>query len=162
MDEHIGLDLADHVRLIAGVMTNLLARLDKSEDYDRLYDKVNPEQALVLQQEVKNLAGLMRDLVNEADQLLIASLDGQRKAVIGNKVIEVRRAYRRTWDTPLLAGAVAACVLEGERIPEVDKVVEALVSVARLEWRVTDLAKLGISDEKYCEKELGRATVSVT
>lgn len=161
MEDHIGLDLTDHVRLITGVMENLLARLDKSEDYDRMYDEVNPEQALALQQEVKKLSGLMRDLVNEADQLLIASLDGQRKAIVGEKVVEVRRSYRRTWDTPLLAGAVAACVLEGERIPEVDKVVEALVAVARMEWRVTDLAKLGIDDEKYCDKELGRATVSV-
>jgi hypothetical protein len=162
MDEHIGLDLVDHVRLIASVTANLLSRLDNSADYDRLYNKVQPEQALALQQEVKNLAGLVRDLVNEADQLLIASLDGAKKAVVGDKVVEVRRAYKRTWDTPLLAGAVAACVLQGERIPEVDKVVEALLAVARMEWRVTDLAKLGIEDERYCEKELGRPTVSVT
>jgi hypothetical protein len=158
VDEHLGLDLVDHARLIAGVLTKLIGRFDTPG----LFEGIKPEQALAFHQETKNLAGLARDLVSEADTLLIASMDGERKQLIGDKTVEVRRSYKRTWDTPLLAGAVAACVLEGERIPEVDKVVEALVSVARMEWRVTDLAKLGISDEGYCSRELGRAQVSIT
>jgi hypothetical protein len=158
MDEHIGLDLIDHARLVAGVLTKLIERFDRPG----LHEGVQPEAALALHQEAKALAGLVRDLVSEADTLLIASMDGERKQLIGDKTVEVRRAYNRTWDTPLLAGAVAACVLEGERIPEVDKVVEALVEAARLEWRVTAIDKLGLESDKYCTKELGRAQVQIT
>lgn len=158
MDEHLGLDLLDHVRLVAGIVVKATERFGDPD----LFTATGPEQALALHLEIKNLSGLVRDLMAEADRLLITAMAGERKALIGEHTVEIRRAYKRTWDTPLLAGAVAACVLEGERIPEVDKVVEAFVNVARLEWRVTELEKLGIADEVYCIKELGRPTVQIT
>lgn len=158
MEEHIGLDMVDHTRLVAGILTKLIERFDD----DTLFKGIQPEEALALHTEAKNLSGLVRDLASEVDGLLIASMDGERKQLIGDKVVEVRRSYRRTWDTPLLAGTVAARVLEGERIPEVDRVVQAFVTVARLEWRVTELERLGIDTDPYCQKELGRATVQVT
>lgn len=154
----VGLDLAEHAQLVAGILERLVNRFDD----EAVYEHTRPAGALALYELSRLLTGLARDLASETDRLLIASLDGQHKAIIGDKLVEVRRAYKRTWDTPLLAGAVAATVLEGERIPEVDTVVEALVKVARLDWRVTALTDLGIDSDDYCRKELGRATVSVS
>lgn len=152
-----GVDLLGHLRLANTVVEKLLGRFDD----ERLYIVAQPEECLALHAEAKILRGHVADIAREVDRLLIASLDGERKAVVGDKVIEVRRSYKRSWDTPLLAGAVAACVLQGERLPEVDQVVEAFVKTARLEWRVTELEKLGIPTDDYCDKELGPATVAV-
>lgn len=152
-----GLELLDHLRLVNTVIEKLLGRFDD----ESLFLQAQPERCLALHAEMKILKGHVADAAREIDRLLIVSLDGERKAVVGDKVIEVRRSYKRSWDTPLLAGAVAACVLAGERLPEVDQVVEAFVKTARLEWRVTELEKLGIDSDRFCDKELGAATVSV-
>lgn len=158
-DEAIGLDLLDHIRLLESVVMAATKRLSS----ELLAEELGRVGALHVQQEVKALTGHVRDLQIAADHLLLDTMDGERRAEIDGHVVEVRRSYKRTWDTPLLAGAVAACVLEGERIPEVDKVVEAFVTTARMEWRVTELEKLpGLDPDRYCEKELGRPTVQVT
>ena len=146
--------LVDHLRLINGLLEKLLGRLAETSG-------LAPDDALAVHTEAKLMRGHTGDIGKEADRHLIAALDGQRRAVIGERVVEVRRSYRRTWDTPLLAHAVAGCVLAGERLPEVDTVVAALVDTARLEWRVTALEKLGIETDRYCDKELGAPTVAV-
>lgn len=156
-DEDIGLDLVDHVRLISGLVAKLTGRFDS----DLLWKECGRSGALALRDEVKVLTGLVRDLATEADGLLVATMEGERQALIDGHTVTVRRAYLRKWDTPLLAGAVAACVLAGERLPEVDTVVEAFVKAARMEWRVTAIDEMGIDSDRYCTKELGRATVVV-
>lgn len=156
MIPEVGLDMVEHAQLLNAVLTRLVTRFDPE-----LFATITPEGALALHNEAKALAGLARDLVSEADTLLIASLDGSRRATVDNKVIEVRRAYKRVWDTPLLLGAAAACLLQGERVEEVDTVLVGLERLARMEWRVTELEKIGVDTDSYCTKELGRATVSV-
>lgn len=155
--EGVGLDLLDQLRFIETSLIQLISRFDD----EQLWMRTGPAGALAIHGEAKKLSGLVRDLVNEVDGLLIASMEGQRRAEIDGRVVETRRAYKRTWDTPLLAGAVAACVLGGERLAEVDTVVEAFVRAARLEWRVTALDEMGITPDDYCSKELGRPTVTV-
>lgn len=154
----VGLDLADHAQLIAGILERLVGRFDDPT----LHKRIQPDEALELHQTTKVLAGLLRDLASETDRLLIVSLDGQRKAVVGDKLVEVRRAYRRfDWDHPLLAERVAIAALEGEVLPETKTIVDAWLKACRPEWRTTALKDMGIDADAYCSKELGRATVTV-
>ena len=150
-------DLLANIQLLNGLAEKLLGRFDD----EQLWLTTNTEPALAIHAETRILRGHATDIGKETDRLLIATLGGARHATVNGKVIEVRRSYRRTWDTPLLAGAVAARVLQGERLEQVDHVIAAFVQTARLEWRVTELEKLGINADDYCDKELGQATVSV-
>lgn len=158
-DESIGLDLIDHIRLIESVLMKAVERLYS----DLLPKELGRAGALHVWLETKDLLGFARDLQQAADKLLIATLEGERKAEIDGRQVEVRRGWNRRWDHPLVAGAIAASTLEGERIPEVDEVVTAIVHAlgAATQWKTGALKEMGISDEGYCQKELGRATVSV-
>lgn len=152
------LDLWDTTRLLAGLLTKLI---DRFEDPD-LFADTKPEGALALHQGVKVLSGLVRDLAAEADRLLIATMGGERKALVDGKTVEIRRAYKRfEWDHPLLAERVAIVALDGEVLPETKTVIDAWLKACRPEWRITGLKDMGIDGDEFCSKELQRATVQV-
>lgn len=153
--EDVGVGLAEHIRLCVGIVEKATVRFDRAVEG-------GIDGALEIFEEAKRLVGVARDLQNEAERLLIAAMGDEHVADVDGRIIEVRKSWKRTWDSPKLASAVAAVVLQGERIPEVDEVVGALTRAARMEWRTTELKKLGLKDHDFCTKELGRTTVSVS
>lgn len=155
----IGLDLVDHVHLIAALVEKATGRFDS----ELLWQEIGRAGALHIYEEAKALSGLVRGLQNEAERLLIAAMEGERKAEVDGRVVEVRRSWNRKWDHPMVIGAIAASTLQGERLPEVDTVVTAVAGAlgAATQWKTGALKDMGIDDEGYCSKELGRATVSV-
>jgi hypothetical protein len=156
MEQLEKLNLTEHAQVLAGVAAKLLER---TEDVDSL----RTSDALEFLLASKELAALARDIVRVAEQLLIDAMGGKSSAVIDGHPVEVRRGYNRKWDQGMLVGAIAASVLEGERIPEVDRVVKAIAGAlyASTQWSVTALKDMGIDDARYCERELGKPTVQV-
>lgn len=149
-------DLADHARVIHVLAEKLL------EQTGEIGEELDQKEALDFHCATLEVKRLLSDVHRIAEDILVKAVgEKSGKTTIDGTTIDVRRSYRRTWDSPLLAGAVAACTLQGERLDEVDQVIQALLKVARFEWRVTALTDLGISPDRYCDKDLGRATVTL-
>lgn len=149
------IDLTEHVALATGIETQILERLAD-------VDSMRSSDALALLVGAKEMAGQARDIVRIAETLLIDSLNG-RSGIVDGHPVQIRQGYSRKWDQGLVVGAIAACVLQGERIPGVDAVVKAVAGAlyGSTQWSVTALKDMGIDDSKYCERELGKPTVSV-
>lgn len=158
------LDLTDQARLAQAVVEKSLIQSGEFECGRDMGESANEALRNMLDfhlatLELKRLAG---DLHRIAEDLFTAQLGNQRRLTIGDKTVEVRRAYKRSeWEHSKLASHVALRALGGEVIEGMDVIIDAFVKACRPEWRVTVLKEMGLNDEDYATRELGRATVSV-
>lgn len=114
---------------------------------------------LVAARELHRLTG---DLARIAEDMVVAALDGARRKTVGERTVEVRRAYRRTeWEHSKLAMHVALRATQGEVIDGMAEIVDEFVKCCNPSWRVTALKERGLDDADYCTRELSRASVSV-
>lgn len=108
--------------------------------------------------ELKRLAS---DLHRIAEDLVTAAFNSGQHTVDGSS-FAVRRAYKRTeWEHAKLATHVALRATGGELVDGMPEVIDAIVKACNPSWRVTVLKEMGLDDEEYCSRELGRATVTL-
>jgi hypothetical protein len=157
------LDLTDQARLYQALIEKSLIMTEEVKDNGELPATEALKELLDFHVATLELKRMAADLHRIAEDLLVAGMGENRRTTIDGTTVEVRRSYNRKWDNELLCGAIAACVLQGERIAEVDAVVEVIAKLlyASTQWRVTELKAIGIDDERYATRELGRATVSL-
>lgn len=158
------LDLTDQARLCQAVIEKTLLQTEEVKCGGDMGREPNEAARNLLDfhvatLELKRLAG---DLHRIAEDMLVASMGDQRRATIDGTTVEIRRAYRRTdWEHSKLATHVALTALGGEVVAGMDVIVDAFLRACRPEWRVTVLKEMGLDDEDYSTRELGRATVSL-
>lgn len=152
------LELTDQTRVLLALMEKLF---ENTEFADNTEDQ---KVAAALEFHCAALAAkrLMSDISRIAEDILVAAMKGERRATIDGTTIEIRRAYRRTdWEHAKLATHVALSVTGGELVEGMAEVIDAFVKACRPEWRVSYLKELGLDDQDYCSRDLGRATVTV-
>lgn len=150
-------DLTDESRLALALIEKTLVGTEEVEAAEQ--DEARALDFHLATLELKRVAG---DLHRIAEDLLVAVLGNQRRKTIGDHTVEVRRAYKRSeWEHAKLATHVALRATGGELVDGMDLVVDAFIKACRPEWRVGALKDMGLSDDEYCSRELGRATVSV-
>lgn len=150
--------LADEVRMLLALLEKTFI---KTEEIAPSESEVAYLDFHLVTLELKRVAG---DLHRIAEDLLVEALDrdGVRRATIGERTVEVRRAYKRTdWEHSKVATHVALRATGGELVDGMAEVVDAFIKACRPEWRVSVLKEMGLDDEDYCSRELGRASVSV-
>lgn len=150
------LEITDEARLLQALCEKAIIKSEEVEAQGEPRPFLDLHLATL---ELKRLAG---DLHRIAEDLLVAALDGVRRVTIDGTTVEVRRSYRRTdWEHSKVATHVALTALGGEVIEGMDVVIDALLKACRPEWRVTALKDMGLNDEDYATRILGRATVAV-
>lgn len=149
-------ELADATRLSLVLAEKLI------EDTETV---VNPEDLkaatdfLIVAREFRALAA---DLARIAEDMVAAAMGDKKTSTFDGRTIEVRRAYRRTdWEHAKLATHVALRATGGELVDQLPEIVDAFVKACNPSWRITYLKEIGLDDEDYCSRELGRATVTV-
>ena len=109
--------------------------------------------------ELKRMAG---DLHRIAEDMLTTNFGATGTHTVDGTTFQIRRAYRRTdWEHSRVATHVALRALGGEVIEGMDVIVDAFLKACSPSWHVTALKEMGLSDEDYCSRELGRASVTV-
>lgn len=154
--------LADEARLIATMLEHLLDGTDNEALDAEALGPQDEKEALAFHVAALEMKRLAADISRIAETILVDALAGQRRVTIDGKTVEVRHAYKRTeWEHAKLATHVALRALGGEVVEGMDLVVDAFVKACRPEWRVTALKEMGLSDDEYCSRELGRPSVSI-
>lgn len=156
-------DLIDETRLLLSLVEKTLIKTEEVQCGGDTGDS-SPEGArnlldfFLATRELKRVAGDLNRIAED----VFTSFMGDHRHTIDGTTVEVRRSYRRTdWEHAKLATHIALRALGGEVVEGMDLVVDAFVTACRPEWRITALKDMGLSDEDYCSRELGRATVTV-
>ncbi len=149
-------ELADTCRVIISLQEKLLECTEEIKDPGRI-EALN---FCMVALEMKRMAA---DIHRIAEDMLVAAVGEKTgKHTIDGTVIDVRRSYRRSeWEHSKLATHVALRATGGEMVEGMDEVVDAFIKACRPEWRVGYLKEIGLSDEDYCSRDLGRPTVTV-
>lgn len=141
------------------VIQSLLEKTILDSEAVEVDDEKGALEFLLAAREAHRMTG---DIARIAEDMMVKALGDQRRSVLDGKTVEVRRAYRRTdWENSKVATHVAMRALGGEVIEGMDLVIDAFLKACNPSWRVTALKDMGLNDEDYCERELGRASVSV-
>ena len=148
-------DLADSARLNVALAEKLIEVTEETKP-----DDIKACLAVLLA--AKELKGLASDFYRIVEDMTVAAMGDKRTVALDGHTLEVRRSYKRTdWEHSKLATHVALRALGGEMIEGMDLVIDALLKACNPSWRVTVLKEMGLDDEDYAERVLGRATVSL-
>lgn len=157
-------DLIDETRLLLSLVEKTLIKTEEVQcggdtGEGAVEGARNLLDFFLATRELKRVAG---DLNRIAEDIFTSFMGDQHRHTIDGTTVEVRRSYRRTdWEHAKLATHIALRALGGEVVEGMDLVVDAFVTACRPEWRITALKDMGLSDEDYCSRELGRPTVTV-
>ena len=148
----------------------ILTRLDEVAEPDDL-DQYSLEDLVKLLIQGREMTRVIRDITSRIEQATVRAMPHRKMTLEGIGVVEkTTETTRKEWDHPMVAGQVVLRATDawtqetGEIVSNelAGRLLDAMMTAARMEWRVTALKEMGIDPEQYCETTYGSQKVRVT
>lgn len=128
-------------------------------------------QLLLGFQYLKDIKRDLDTLIRATEDDIVRLMDGKKQTFDEVGVVEKKTAITRKWDSEELLKHLVRTTLDPEGTGEItlenvfaliENLKSALPLTGSLGWRVTELAKIGVDPDNFCDKTYGRTSINIT
>lgn len=129
------------------------------------------EQLLLGLEYLKTIKRDLDTLIRATEDDIVRLMEDKKQTFDGIGVVEKKTAVTRKWDSEGLMKHLVRTSLDPEGTGEItldsvfhliESLKMALPLTGSLGWRVTELAKMGIDTDQFCDKTFGRTSLTIT